>query len=240
MHFLSEKIISCLEGKKAIDNERWQPIDLSHYYKTWRAMMRKVTAVLGIEPYFYPNTNTIKHYSDTFLNNVLTWKHDNPTDKVVIVDARKYIKSPEPMSELWRDVCLSHPEGIDIFLYSGHSSPEHLLVYSHCRHDISDDQRYLGFENAFTMPLSPNAKIYLYGCQAGGKEGEKWENSIAQVMADKTGRLVHAYAYRTSQKQRPDGHYYQKPDRGGLLDFTPQLHLSTSILPVEEKGKDEL
>lgn len=184
--------------------------------------MRKVTAILGAEPYIDPkNPGVIKHYSDTFLNNVLTWKHDNPTDKVVTVDTRSYLKSETPLTDLWRAVCASHPEGIDVLIYSGHSSPEHLLVFSHCLQHLGDNQRFLGVDCAFKAPLSPNAEIILWGCQAGGKEGKKWPNSIAQVLADKTRRMVYAYLYKTSQKQRKDGQYAQVPDKGELVKFEP-------------------
>lgn len=185
--------------------------------------MRKVTAILGAEPYFDPkHPETIKHFSDTFLNNVSTWKHDNPTDNVVILDARSYLKSETPLSDLWRDVCSSHPTGIDTLVYSGHSSPEHLLVFAHCLTQLDHSQRFLGVENAYVAPFSPSAQIYLMGCQAGGKEGCKQPDSIAQVIANKTHRKVFAHVWRTSQKE-VKGRYYQKPERGEIVEFTPDL-----------------
>lgn len=181
-------------------------------------MVRNVIGIAGIESVRDKDDN-VKFYSVTFLNNLYTWKRDNPEDILHIIDARKFLASKTPVTDLWDEVKTSFGNtGIDCLVYSGHASSEHILIYSHVLKNLPEDQRFMGFEFDFIAPLNPNAEIKLMGCQCGGQDGKKWVDCIAQVIANKTERKVWAFVSRCAQKEIKGG-YYQKPDTGGYVLF---------------------
>lgn len=175
-----------------------------------------VVAICGTEPC----PDSLK-YSDTFMNNMRTWRKEHKEDKLVIYDARDFITAADPLRFLWRNVKESFPS-IDLVIYSGHSSPLNLLVFYHARTNLPNDMRYIGGDFEWDMPLSENATIILLGCQTVGTKGVKNPNSIAQKIANTTKRHVFGYTWRSSQKLI-NGGYYQLPERGGLVEVTPTV-----------------
>lgn len=164
----------------------------------------------------------VKKLSQTFMNNARTFEKDHPNDNVVIIDCRNYMKAFNPIKTMWEDVCTSFGKmGIDGIFYNGHSGPEGLYVFSHVREELPNNHRYLGKSFEYIAPYNKECKIYLLGCQAVGKDGVIVNNSIAQVIADKTGCIVYGYASKTCQKQRQDGGYEQVPQLGGLIAISP-------------------
>lgn len=183
-------------------------------------MKRNVVAICGIET-VRDEAGNVKKFSTTFLNNMITWKKNNPKDALVVIYARDYLKCEDPIAALWAAVCGAYPDGIDELIYSGHSSSEHLIIYSHVLYELSDDKRWIGFEFPFIAPFKEGAVIRLWGCQAGGQEGKKWPNCIAQTFADKSQRTVYAFISKSSQRKR-NGGFYQVPDVGGMVRFDPK------------------
>lgn len=183
--------------------------------------MTNVVAICGIETIRDAAGNVIK-YSDTFLDNMLTYKHEHPYETVVIIDARDYlnIESATPVSDLWEDVC-SKFDKIDKIIYSGHSSDESLILFSHTKTGLDINQRYFRSSFHYKAPYADNADIIIFGCQAGGREGKKFPVCIAQTIANKTGKTVWAFVSKSYQVEGPKGHYRQKSDdKIGLVKFT--------------------
>ena len=183
--------------------------------------MKNVVAIASVETIRYPN-GRVKKYSDTFLDNMLTYKHENPKENLVIIDARKYIKKENPIEAIWKAVVESFPT-IDKLIYSGHSSTESLICFSHVRTELSIEERYFRAGFHYTAPWSDNAEFYIYGCRAGG-DGQKASDSIAQVIANKINKKVWAFINRSYQKEGPKGHYHQvSDDKIGLVEFIPEV-----------------
>ena len=159
-------------------------------------------------------------WSDTFLNNIKTWKRHHASDNLVIVDARDYVDCSDPMASLWRDVKKAH-DVTDLVIYSGHSSPINLLVFYHCQTDLDNSKRYIGVKLPWDMPLSDKAEIILWGCQTAGVKGTQSENSIAQAIANNSKRPTWGFVWRSSQKLK-DGGFYQTPEHGGLVECKPE------------------
>jgi len=182
--------------------------------------MGNIVAIAGIETIRNKAGDVIK-YSDTFLDNLLTYRKEHPKDKVVIVDARAFLKEPNSTCEdVWKDVC-SKFDKIDKIVYAGHSSDESLILFSHTKKDLDIEQRYWRSSFHYEAPYAENAEIILYGCQAGGREGKKWPVCIAQTIANKTEKTVWAFVSRSYQIEKPKGRYRQKSDdRIGLVKFT--------------------
>ena len=178
----------------------------------------KVVAICSTEPAL----DGIR-WSDTFINNINTWRKYNPDPALTILDARKYMKEPDPIKAIWAAVA-AIPK-IDLLIYSGHSSPLNLLVFYHAAIRLTNDRRYLGSAHSFSADFSKDARIILWGCQTAGVKGVQSENSIAQTIANKTKRKVLGFTWRSSQKLNPAGYppgYYQLPEHGGLVEVTPK------------------
>lgn len=181
--------------------------------------MSNIIAICGIETIRDEN-GIVQKYSDTFLNNMLTYKNENPYDKVVIIDARGYLKGSKTIVDVWKDVC-SHFDKIDKIIYSGHSSDESLILFSHTKTDLDVELRYFRSNFHYEAPYAENAEIIIYGCQAGGKQGKKFENCIAQTIANKTGKTVWAFVSKSYQVEGPKYQFRQKSDdKIGLVKFT--------------------
>lgn len=183
--------------------------------------MANIVAICGIET-IRNKSGKVMRYSDTFLDNMLTYQHEHPKDSVVIVNARDYLKvtSSTPAADLWKVAC-SKFDKIDKIVYAGHSSDESLIVFSHCKTELDIEQRYWRSSFHYEAPYADNAEIIIYGCQAGGKEGKKWPVCIAQTIANKTGKTVWAFVSKSYQIEGPRGHYHQKSDdKIGLVKFT--------------------
>jgi hypothetical protein len=179
-------------------------------------------AICGIETIRNDEGKVLK-FSDTFLNNLLTYKKENPIEAIKVIDARKYVKSHEPINDVWKEVCASFDK-IDKLIYSGHSSPESLICFSHVRLELTLEQRYFRASFDYKAPFADKASFYIYGCQAGGDgEGHISSSSLAQIIANKINRKVYAYISKSYQKEGPKGVYHQvSDDKIGLVEFHPE------------------
>lgn len=183
--------------------------------------MKNVVAIAGIET-IRNDAGEVLRYADTFLNNVHTWIAENPAATVKVLDARHYTKCDNPVQAVWKDVVASFDK-IDTLIYSGHSSPESLICFSHIRLDLTVEQRYFRIDFDYTTaPWSDDASFYIYGCQAGGEHGVVWPTSIAQCIANQIKRTVYAYTSKSYQKESPKGCFHQvSDDKIGLVKFIP-------------------
>ena len=176
-----------------------------------------VIAIVGLESIKDADGN-VKYFAETFLNNIKTWRRDNPDAEIKIFDGRSYSVLNTPVSSLWKDIANAYGEkGIDQILYSGHSDSDKLYWISKARHDLPDTERFL-WERDWNFTYNKDASIKLMGCQTGGQEGKKWPKCIAQSIADSSGVIVWGFTSKSSQKKR-DGGYYQTPDIGGYVKF---------------------
>jgi hypothetical protein len=158
-------------------------------------------------------------HAATFMNNMETWKKDHTADyNTTILDARKFKEMADPLGSMWAELKVS--PSIDVLFFSSHSDPEGLYLISRYRQELEDNQRFVSFDTVWDgINFSPTAKIYLGGCQAGGKDGKKFDVCIAQDIANKTGVSVFAYVWKSSQQYK-NGRYFQVPDKGGFVEFT--------------------
>lgn len=179
-----------------------------------------VIAIVGLETIKDEHGN-IKVFSETFLNNIKTYKKDNPGRTLNIFDARIYKEFESPIKSLWKDMAEVYGvEGIDLILYSGHSDSERLYWVSKTRTELADEDRFIDANNEWNFKFNKSAKIQLMGCQTGGQRGQKWPNCIAQSIADKSGVEVLAFVSKSAQQKKKNG-YYQIPDYNGYVKFTP-------------------
>lgn len=176
-----------------------------------------IVVICGIETVF--KDGVFVKFSSTFRDNSRTIVHDNPRDKITIVDARDYVNSDNPLKSLW-DAC---PKSIDRLIYIGHSDTAFLYVYSKVRKELPDSMRMIGPDFDWgSGTFNELATIELHGCQTVGQNGKVMTNSIAQAIANATGMTVSGFVYKSSQRQRLDGRYYQKPEKGGFVKVKPQ------------------
>ena len=192
-------------------------------------------ALAGLET-IKRDDGSIKHFSQTFLNNVLTFKKDNAHMDVEIVDARDFWEFPKPMSALWERLrVLSEDRPIDLLMISSHSGPEQLYFFSKVRKDVPEEERYFCMTDKWEdIEFSKDAKIELHGCQAAGMHGEKFVASIAQSIADATKVPTYGYLWKTSQKKIGDK-FYQVPDHGKLVKCDP-ISLASGVLEPEKSN----
>ena len=178
-----------------------------------------VIALVGLETIKDQNGN-VKFFADTFLDNIKTWHHDNPKKPIKIFDARNYKDTELPIQSIFKDISEYSKNGIDIFLYSGHSDPDALYIISKVRKELEDKDRFITKDTDWSvLTFNKGAIIKLMGCQAGGQDNKKWPDCIAQTIADKTKTKVLAFTCKSSQHQK-NGGYYQIPDSGGYVEFT--------------------
>lgn len=180
-------------------------------------MKKHAVIVVGLET-IKNKDGSLKCWADTFLDNANTWKHDHHEKyETKILDTRDYMDLDDPLAAIWEEL---QKENIDLLFYSGHSDETTLYVVSKYRVELESYQRFIDCATDWSeIEFNPHAEIYLSGCQAGGKEGKKFDQCIAQDIADKTEAKVFAYASKSSQHKKGDG-YYQIPDIGGFVLFT--------------------
>ena len=182
-------------------------------------MGKNIVAIVGIETVRSPSGKVLR-YADTFWDNMLTYRMEHPEDNVALVDARDYIKEVNPIEAVWRAV-VAHGS-ISKLLYSGHSSSESLVCFSHTRKELPVEQRYFRAGFHYTAPWESDATFTILGCQAGGERAQKWSNSIAQIIANKINRTVWAFVSKSYQTEGPKCHFHQvADDKIGLVEFTP-------------------
>ena len=168
--------------------------------------------------------------SDTFLDDSKTWKGDHRrTFETKILDCRTYKELPSPMTGLWEGLAAAFGDrGIDRLAICCHSDWEGLYIFSKIRKELSEDDRYITLNREWAgITFNPGAKIEIHGCQAGGRDGVRMSDCIAATIANKSGAIVLAYTSKTSQQRRPDGGYYQKADRGKMVEFVPAKRADT-------------
>jgi len=184
-------------------------------------MTEKKCAIIlvGLETIKNPD-GSFKCWADTFLDNANTWKHDHSEYTTKILDSRDYMDLDDPLESIWEEL---QKESIDLLFYSGHSDETTLYLISKYRVELESYQRFIDFDTDWSyIPFNENASIYLSGCQAGGKEGKKFDTCIAQDIADKTGTKTFAFTSKSSQHKKEHG-YYQVPDIGGFVSFTKNI-----------------
>ena len=188
-------------------------------------------ALAGLET-IKRDDGSIKHFSQTFLNNVLTFKKDNHDKDVEIIDARDFWEFPKPMSALWERLrVLSEDRPIDLLMISSHSGPEQLYIFSKVRKDVPEEERYFCMTDEWEdVEFSKGAKIELQGCQTAGMHGEKFVASIAQSIADATRVSTYGHLWKTSQKKIGEK-YYQIPEHGKLVKCDPKSLASEGLEP---------
>lgn len=167
---------------------------------------RQIVILCGVEP--IPENR----FSDTFLNNAKTFIKENPRDTVNVIDARDYVDEDKPMTKILQRIREhSRTAPIDLFIYSGHSTPKKLLVYYLTRTDLPAGERFMdGATNWKFINWAPIAEIWLWGCRTGG-DYTKDPHSVAQLIANSSLVSVKGYICRTSQK-KIGGKFYQLPE----------------------------
>ena len=194
-------------------------------------MNRNIVVIAGIET-VRNKDGTVKKLSQTFMNNARTIESDLKDDNIVILDARYFMNEPNPIEDLWGAVVAAFGDNlIDEIFYTGHSDPEGLYVFSRIRKELPEESRYLTAFFHWEAPLSETGCFRFNGCQTGGMDGVKFQNSLAQIVADKTRHIVWAYTTKSAQIRRPDGGYEQRPDKKGFVKFTPR----TKSVDISEK-----
>lgn len=165
---------------------------------------------------------TVLRYSDTFLNNIKTFKHDYPADSFKLIDARDFLGSALPMTAIFDEIAaLTQP--VDKLIISCHSDPDALYIFSHSRYDVEDQYRTIHKQTDWSsIKFSPSAEIKICGCQTAGAKGVVLPDSIAQNIANNSKITTYGFVWKSSQRSRRDGWYVQKPDRGGFVKCTPK------------------
>jgi hypothetical protein len=216
-----------------------------------RLKFKNVIAIAGLETLKDANGKPYK-WAATFMNNVETWIKDvwnkKAGGKAVAFDARNYKMEPNPLDSLMKAVLKATqamPDGLDAMLYTGHGDMEAFYVFSKTRTELPDTSRFIMMDMLDKKYLdqlkwSQNQKrgIWLATCRAGGDNGKKLEHCIAQSLANWTQVPTWGFLCRCSQKQRQDGGYYQKPDRGSYVEFRPaaQQQIETTNDIISEKN----
>jgi hypothetical protein len=189
---------------------------------------KRCLAIIGLETITRQDGSII--WSDTFLNNALTWRSDNKLEfETRIVDVRMYRYDKDPMMSLETAIeALQKDAPWDTIFYSGHSDTENLYVFSKIgsiRPELSENARFIKKHTDLSwLSVKPHhaykTKFYLFGCQTAGKYGRRIDDCIAQCIADNSNCLVYGYACKTAQA-KVNGRFFQKPDTGGLFEFKP-------------------
>jgi len=188
------------------------------------SIKKNCVGVAGIETVRDKQGHVLK-LSQTFANNVMTWKKDHRVNyETKVVDCRNYKEEASPMAALWLAVDAAYGDsGIDCLFITAHSDWEGIYLYSKIRKELGEEDRYITIHRDWSaLKFNPGATIYLAGCQAGGRFGKKWPACIAQTIANSSGATVYAFASRSAQRKRPDGGFEQKPDIGGFIKFEPK------------------
>lgn len=177
---------------------------------------------------------------NAFINNIDTFKRDNPKDTVIVLKAWDYDSADKLMNAIINSS--NSMNGIDVLLIESHGSTVSLIVSASYYLDKSANWAGINFnERAF---------IKFTGCNSGGYAGEVISSSIAQHVANETQRDVWAFVNSTSQKaydkngnetndwQKAEK-YYQTPVRmspdqkleSRLIRFVPETKLEPIVEP---------
>ena len=210
---------------------------------TPKPKFKNVIAIAGLET--LKNKKGVPYkWAYTFINNVETWIKDNwdkkGGGKATILDARDFKDYAEPITGVLDAMIAAAkdmPDGLDALFYTGHGDMETLYVFSKSRTDLPDSFRFIMLENLtwhwpeINWSTNPNKGIWLSTCRAGGDEGKKWETCIAQYLANETKVRTWGFLWRSSQKQRADKGYFQKPEHGDYVAFDPLKENIVTLKP---------
>jgi hypothetical protein len=186
--------------------------------------MKNAVTIAGIET-VRDKDGKVKKLSVTFINNCLTWMADHRTTHTTkLIDSRDFINLSCPMDGLWDALAAAYGDkGIDYLYISMHSDWEGLYIFSKIRKELPEYDRYITPDRSWEkIKFNPGAVIELSGCQTAGMDGKRIPNTIAQIIANKSGVKVLGFTVRSSQKRRKDGGYYQKPEKGGYVELLPE------------------
>lgn len=187
-------------------------------------VMKNAVAVGAIET-VRDKDGKVKKLSVTFINNCLTWMTDNKRRYTTkLLDCRDYKDSSSPMEDLWLAIANAYGDrGIDHLYISAHSDWEGLYIFSKIRKELPEYDRYITPDRSWEkIKFNPGAVIELSGCQTAGRDGKIIPGTIAQIIANSSGTTVLGFTSRSSQKRRKDGGYFQKPEKGGYREVTPE------------------
>lgn len=193
---------------------------------------KRCLAIIGLETVIKQDGSVI--WSDTFYNNILTWRADNKKEfDTIFIDARKWRYDQDPMASIRAAVePLQATDPWDVLVYSGHSDLDTLYVFSkigNMRPELSEASRFIQRDTDLSwLKVTPKTKFYLCGCQTAGKHGKRINDCIAQCIADSADCLVYGYASKTAQA-KVNGRFFQRPDIGGLIEFKPILRAENDI-----------
>lgn len=141
---------------------------------------------------------------NTFKVNIATFKKDNPSMDVRVVEADKFNSSKKVLEEVI-SISKSIDGGIDHLRIEAHSDPKGII--------LKYEDKLVPESDWDEIVFKPNAYIRFTGCNTGGEDGIKSENSIAQKVANKTGKKVYGFVNNTSQTVDENGRYFQVPVR---------------------------
>lgn len=184
---------------------------------------KRCLAIIGLET-ITRNDGTII-WSDTFYNNIDTWRQEHPDHTTIICDARKWRYDVDPLASMFETIMSVQTSGVwDTIVYSGHSDTDTLYIFSRLaaiRPELHDDAKFITrLTDLSFLATKTKTQIYLLGCQTAGQKGKKIDDCIAQCIADSANCLVYGYASKTAQEKR-DGRYHQKPDYPEMFEFKP-------------------
>jgi hypothetical protein len=151
-----------------------------------------------------------KSHNNGFKSTGRTIERDHPDDDVKTLYAWEYKTAAALLEATGQSF---GGKGIDKLYVECHSSPEKIYARACWQIEKCADWSCITFNK--------NATIRLSGCRAGG-DGVADTNSIAQVIANKTQRCVYAFLCKSSQDDDGHGRYWQEPNYGGYVKFTPK------------------
>ena len=181
----------------------------------------QVVAIAGLETIYDGKHQHFRH-SETFLNNILTYREDHPQDKVTILDARDYKEMVCPLREIFND--LVRVGEIDLLIYSGHSGLNKLFVFFRYPEGKPDRFRFITKDNLDfwkAVRFAEGAQIKLMGCQTLGQNGMRKDECIGQWISDATGVPVWGFASRSAQKKIGNKFYMRAATQYELVNPRP-------------------
>ena len=192
--------------------------------------------------------------NNAFNDNAITWKRNNQNYKVTIYRGWKY----KSLNKLWKKInrkynkksvsrliIMAHSDFDDIYLSNDEYVPDPVNIIG----DYSKDR--LG---QISSILKKNAQIYIHGCNAGGMAGYKnaaiyeyakgnkkgdlrYYETVAQKIADETGKSTYAYVNFTSQVETSGGYKQMPTDHYGETKMTFDYYSKTKKHTIRKGRK---
>jgi len=138
---------------------------------------------------------------NAFKDTMGTFIKDNPSMDIRVIYANEHNSAEHVLQEV---ILLSKTinGGIDHLRIEAHSDPNGIILKLNDQLVAESDWDKIAF--------SSSAYIRFTGCNTGGTDGIKSEDSIAQKVSNKTGKTVYGFLNNTSQRYE-DGRYFQAP-----------------------------